>query len=109
MQKTARLALTTHFNSMPDPRMNRTKRHDLNDIMVIAICAIICCCDDWVSVEKFGKAKRQWFETFLNLPNGIPSHDTFLRVFSMLDPEEFSSRFRASERVNENGTDRKII
>src|SRR5262249_48069246 len=70
-----------------------TKRHKLLDILVIALCGFICGVDDWVELEQFGKAKLKWFRTFLELPNGIPSHDTFGRVFRMLDPEEFGRCF----------------
>ncbi len=70
---------------VPDPRVKRTQRHELMDILVIALCATIGGADDWVSVVQFGKAKKDWFSTFLKLPNGIASHDTFGRVFQILD------------------------
>ena len=70
---------------VPDPRVKRTRRHELMDILVIALCAVIGGADDWVSVGQFGKAKKDWFSTFLKLPNGIASHDTFGRVFQILD------------------------
>jgi predicted transposase YbfD/YdcC len=82
-----------HFGDLPDPRIDRTKLHKLIDIIVIAICAVICGADDWVEVAMFGEAKEAWFRTFLELPNGIPSHDTFRRVFALLDPEAFRQRF----------------
>ena len=82
-----------HFGYLEDPRVDRTKLHKLQDIMVIAICAAICGADTWEDVEMFGKAKYEWFETILELPNGIPSHDTFNRVFNRLDPEQFRSCF----------------
>lgn len=81
------------FGDLPDPRMNRTRRHELPDILVIAICAIICGAEDWVSVALFGRCKEAWFRSFLRLPHGIPSHDTFGRVFSALGPKAFSERF----------------
>jgi predicted transposase YbfD/YdcC len=93
MPAAAKLTLTDHFASLSDPRMKRTRLHDLNSMVVMAICATICTCDDWVSVASFAKAKRAWFETFLDLPHGIPSHDTFSRVFSKIDPQEFSECF----------------
>ncbi len=86
-------SLVEHFSDLEDPRIDRTKRHGLIDILVIAICAIICGADSWVAVELFGKAKIGWLRTFLELPNGIPSHDTFGRVFARLDPEQFQQRF----------------
>jgi predicted transposase YbfD/YdcC len=88
-------AITDHFASLEDPRIDRTKRHQLLDILVIAICAIICGADDGVAVEVFGNAKLTWFRTFLDLPNGIPSHGTFGRVFGRLNPERFEQCFLA--------------
>ena len=82
-----------HFSAVEDPRMERCKRHLLLDILVIGICAVICGADDWVALEKFGKAKRKWFSSFLELPNGIPSHDTFQRVFARLGPQSFQQCF----------------
>jgi predicted transposase YbfD/YdcC len=83
------------FAALPDPRMERTKRHQLLDVITIALCAVICGADSWAEVEEFGKAKRSWFEAFLTLPNGIPSHDTFGRVFARLDPARFQQCFVA--------------
>ena len=77
-----------YFEELEDPRVGRAKRHELLDIVVIAVCGIICSADAWVDIEEFGKAKEEWFRTFLDLPNGIPSHDTFGRVFARLDPEQ---------------------
>jgi len=77
--------LLEHLGRIPDPRVKRTLRHELMDILVIALCAVIGGADDWVSVVQFGKAKIDWFSTFLKLPNGIASHDTFGRVFQILD------------------------
>lgn len=85
--------ISEHFGSLQDPRIDRQKLHLLLDIIVIAICASICGADKWEDVETFGKAKKDWFKTFLELPNGIPSHDTFNRVFNLLDPVEFQSSF----------------
>ena len=86
-------SISEHFSSLGDPRINRTKRHWLMDIVVIAICGVICGAETWVDIENFGKAKLPWFETFLDLPNGIPSHDTFGRVFNRLDAEQFQRCF----------------
>jgi predicted transposase YbfD/YdcC len=82
-----------HFSNLADPRIDRTKRHQLLDILVIAICAVVCGADNWEEVQLFGEAKEGWFKTFLDLPNGIPSHDTFWRVFAKLDPEQFQASF----------------
>lgn len=87
------LSITEHFKLLNDPRVDRTKMHSLHDILVIAICAVIGGADSWTDVEMFGKSKEEWFRRFLKLPNAIPSHDTFGRVFSMLDPEEFGQCF----------------
>ena len=86
-------SLEQHFGSLEDPRVDRTKLHELLDILVIAICAAICGADGWVDVEMFGNAKLNWLCQFLTLPNGIPSHDTFGRVFARLDPEQFEICF----------------
>jgi DDE_Tnp_1-associated len=79
--------------TLQDPRVERTKRHQLLAIITIVLCAVICGADTWVDVEEFGHAKRAWLETLLELPNGIPSHDTFGRVFARLDPEQFQACF----------------
>jgi len=81
-----------HFSIIRDPR-KPNKRHKLLDIITIALCAIICRGDGWEQVEDFGQVKYDWFKTFLELPHGIPSHDTFGRVFALIDPEEFQASF----------------
>lgn len=78
---------------MPDPRVNRTKDHDLSDILVIAVCTLLCGGESFNDMEDFGLAKRDWFATFLALRNGIPSHDTFNRVFAALAPAAFLDCF----------------
>ena len=85
--------LTDQFAKLTDPRTGHAKRHKLIDVIVIAICAVICGADSWVDVEMFGKAKKDWFSRLLELPNGIPSHDTFGRVFARLDPVQFEECF----------------
>jgi len=77
-----------------DPRVNRGKQHKLSDILVIALCGFLAGCEGWVDVELFGISKREWLEKFLELPNGIPSHDTFGRVFRLLDPQELTRVLR---------------
>jgi predicted transposase YbfD/YdcC len=76
------------LESLVDPRVKRRKRHKLVDILVIALCGFLAGCEGWVDVELFGISKRKWLEKFLELPNGIPSHDTFGRVFALLDPHQ---------------------
>jgi len=86
-------SLVEHFSQIDDPRIDRTKRHNLIDILVIAICATICGAEGWEEFELFGQSKHDWFKTFLELPNGIPSDDTFRRVFSRIDPHQFQQCF----------------
>ena len=82
-----------HFDDLEDPRIDRTRLHELLDIIAITICGVVCGADSWVEIEDFGRAKESWLKTFLRLPNGIPSHDTFGRVFSLLSPEKFAECF----------------
>lgn len=99
MDADAPRGLLRAFAQMEDPRMDRTRKHKLSDMLAIAICAVICGADGWTDVQDFGECKEQWFRTFLELPNGIPSHDTFGRVFAMLDPQAFEQCF--IEWINE--------
>ena len=86
-------SIAEHFREVKDPRTGRQVDHFLIEIITIAVCAVICGADSWVEVEEFGKAKETWFRTFLILPHGIPSHDTFGRVFALIDPDQFQSGF----------------
>ncbi len=86
-------SLIHHFAPLEDPRVTGRSQHKLIDILVIAICGVICGADDWVAIAGFGEAKEDWFREFLELPNGIPSHDTFGRTFSLLSPEAFQESF----------------
>jgi len=85
--------LLRFFDELEDPRMERTKLHALGDILFITICAVLSGADGWTEVELFGRSRRSWLKTFLDLPNGIPSHDTFGRVFSRLRPDQLESCF----------------
>jgi predicted transposase YbfD/YdcC len=93
MHTRPKLSLITHFQDLPDPRVNRTREHDLIDILVIAICTLLCGGESFNDMEDFGHAKHDWFKTFLTLRHGIPSHDTFNRLFAALDPEAFGDCF----------------
>lgn len=86
-------AIEEHFSKVSDPRKDRTKDHKLIEIIAIAICAIICGAEGWTDMEIFGNSKVVWLKTFLELPNGIPSHDTFGRVFGMIDAQQFQLAF----------------
>src|SRR5271165_2571679 len=88
------LSIRTYFADLKDPRMERTRFHNLMDIVAIAICAVICGADGWLDMEAYGRAKYDWLKTFLPLPNGIPAHDTFRRVFCLLDPTAFLECFQ---------------
>ena len=103
------LAISEHFADLEDPRIDRTKLHQLFDVIIIAICAVICGADTWVAVEEFGNAKIDWVRTFLELPNGIPSHDTFGRVFALLDPEQFQRCFGSWIQAISQITDGEIV
>ncbi len=93
MDPLAGCAFRRHFADLPDPRVERCKRHPLLDVVTVALCAVVCGADTWVDVAEFGRSKEGWLRTFLALPNGIPSHDTFGRVFAALDPTAFEAAF----------------
>lgn len=97
MDKSQRLprprSIVECFEGLPDPRVNRTRAHKLVDIMVIGLCSILTTGEGFTDMEFLGRAQQDWFETFLELPNGIPSHDTFNRVFSAIDPHRFLDGF----------------
>ncbi len=93
MKLPPKITITDHFSTLKDPRIERSKLHQLIDIITIAVCAVICGADGWEQIELYGKAKHKWFQQFLALPNGIPSHDTFARVFARINPEEFQRCF----------------
>lgn len=109
MNEPATARLVDYFGELEDPRVERTKRHRLLDIIVIAICGAICGADDWVAIEQFGRSKQAWLAGFLALEHGIPSHDTFGRVFSRLEPEQFQDCFRAWVQAVFQATNGQVI
>lgn len=99
----------THFGGMPDPRMERTRKHQLIDILFIAVCTIICGGESFTDMEEFGEAKQEWLGKYLELPHGIPSHDTFGRVFSLLDPQAFGDCFMGWAAALHEATKGEVI
>lgn len=93
MTKKPEATIKHHFSMLTDPRQNGKIRHKLIDIVTIAICAVISGSDDYTEIALYGKEKKEWLETFLELPNGIPSHDTFARIFAMISTEEMEKSF----------------
>lgn len=89
MKSPSIISLAEHFAELEDPRVERTRVHPLINIVLIGLCAVICGAQSFTQMEQFGKAKRQWLSKFLDLSRGIPSHDTFNKVFARLKPEQF--------------------
>ena len=98
-----------YLSAVADPRIERTRLHSLKDILVLSLCAIICGADSFVGIEEFGIAREAWFKTFLDLPNGIPSHDTIGRVFALLDPKALEAVFRAWTRTVAELTQGEVV
>lgn len=109
MDKQVVAGIAKHFEGLPDPRTGNAKAHIFLEILIIAICAVICGADGWSDVELFGKNKQAWLKTFLTLPKGIPSHDTFGRVFAKIKPEEFQKRFIEWVQAIETLTSGQVI
>ena len=101
--------IVDHFAHLEDPRIDRTKDHKLIDIIAIAICAVICGADGWVDMQAVGEAKYDWFKKFLELPNGIPSHDTFGRVLAALNPAQFKNCFLSWVKSIRTATKGEVI
>ena len=85
------VAVFSTFEDLTDPRIERTRRHELFELLVVALCGTIAGADSWADVERFGEKRLDWLRTFLRLENGIPSHDTFGRVFALLDPAKLAA------------------
>ncbi len=102
-------ALHECFAGPPDPRVARRRRHNLFDIVAIVLLGMIAGADSWVDIELFGHTKEAWLRTSLGLPNGIPSHDTFGRVFAHIDPEAFRACFpKWAQRLRQATQNRQI-
>jgi predicted transposase YbfD/YdcC len=101
--------LAACFTGLEDPRETRRCDHQLVDILVIAVCAVIACAESWEDIELYGRSKQAWLETFLALPNGIPSHDTFRRVFMLIDPDAFEACFSRWAQSLAVGVEREVV
>ena len=101
--------LVQHFGAVEDPRCGGKIEHRLTDILVIAVCAVIACAESWDDIALYGRSKLDWLRTFLELPNGIPSHDTFRRVFMLIDPEAFEAGFTAWAGSLVAGFEREVV
>jgi DDE_Tnp_1-associated/Transposase DDE domain len=86
-------SILDHFAELADPRREQGRIHRLDEIVFIATCAVLCGADNWVQIADYARSKRDWLKTFLSLPGGVPSRDTFRRVFCLLDPLSFQKRF----------------
>ena len=102
-------SLVRHFSVVEDPRCQGKIEHRLIDILVIAVCAVIACAESWDDIALYGRSKLAWLRTFLDLPNGIPSHDTFRRVFMLIDPDAFERGFAAWVGSLVDGFEREVI
>ena len=101
--------LASCFTGLEDPRETRRCDHQLVDILVIAVCAVIACAESWEDIELYGRSKQAWLRTFLALPNGIPSHDTFRRVFMLIDPDAFEACFTRWAQSLASGVEREVV
>ena len=101
-------AILAHFDELPDPRINRTRLHPLPSLLGIALCGVLCGADSWVEIEEYAKAKQEWLSQWLDLPHGIPSHDTFARVFARLQPQFLGSCLQALTQQLMKGLEKLI-
>lgn len=102
-------SIQVHFGDLPDPRRAQGRRHSLADMIVLAVTAVICAADSWPDVRDFGRAKLKWFKSFLDLPHGIPSQDTFERVFARLDPDAFERCFIEWTKALSTGSGGQLV
>jgi predicted transposase YbfD/YdcC len=102
-------ALVQHRGAVEDPRCEGKVEHRLLDILVIAVCAVIACAESWCDIALYGRSKLAWLSTFLELPNGVPSHDTFRRVFMLIDPGAFEAGFAAWAGALAVGFEREVV
>lgn len=109
MNVSAPPSILVHFNELVDPRIERTKLHPLLSVVAIALCGVICGADSWVEVAEFGEVRRDWLAEWLDLPAGIPSHDTFGRVFAALDPVGFETCFAGWVRAVATATSGQVV
>lgn len=100
--------LLSFLADVPDPRLERKRLHPLPTILGIALCAVICGADSFVGMEEYGQSKYDWLASWLPLPNGIPSHDTFARVFARLEPQAFGQCLRTLARSLASGSESHI-
>jgi predicted transposase YbfD/YdcC len=101
--------LAACFGGLDDPRATSRCNHQLADILAIAVCAVIACAESWEDIELYGRSKQAWLKTFLALPNGIPSHDTFRRVFLLIDPDAFEACFARWAQSLARTTEREVV
>ena len=101
--------LASCFTGLEDPRETRRCDHQLVDILAIAVCAVVACAESWEDIELYGRSKLAWLKTFLALPNGIPSHDTFRRVFMLLDPDAFEACFARWAQSLMSEVEREVV
>lgn len=102
-------SMVDYFSSIEDPRVERTRAHPLASILSLSLCAILCGAESFVAIEDFGEAREEWLRTFIDLPNGIPSHDTIGRVFAALNPTALERAFREWVTAVATVTDGEVV
>src|SRR3954453_20162 len=102
-------SLVQHFGAVEDPRCRGKILHRLEEILVIAVCAVIACAESWDDIALYGRSKLAWLKTFLEGPKGIPSHDTFRRVFMLIDPDAFEACFSRWVQAWARGVAREVV